>query len=71
MASAFLMIVLGMRELSASLFLYTTSTRLLSIVIFEAYENGRWTAVASISLIYTLVLVVLTLISRRFMRAEV
>ena len=68
-ASAFLMIVLGMRELTASLFLYTTNTRLLSIVIFEAYENGRWTAVASISLIYTLALVALTLLSRRFMRA--
>ena len=68
-ASAFLMLVLGMRELTASLFLYTTNTRLLSIVIFEAYENGRWTAVASISLIYTLALVALTLLSRRFMRA--
>ena len=69
-ASAFLMIVLGMRELTASLFLYTTNTRLLSIVIFEAYENGRWTAVASISLIYTVALVALTLASRRFMRAD-
>jgi iron(III) transport system permease protein len=69
-ASFFLMVVLGMRELTASLFLYTTDTRLLSIVIYESYENGAWSAVASISLIYTLVLVVLTLIGRRWMRAQ-
>jgi iron(III) transport system permease protein len=69
-ASFFLMIVLGMRELTASLFLYTTDTRLLSIVIYESYENGEWSSVASISLIYTAVLVVLTVIGRRWMRAQ-
>lgn len=66
--SFFLMIVLGMRELTASIFLYTTDTRLLSIVIYDAYESGMWSSVASISLVYTLVLVILTVISRRWMR---
>lgn len=69
-STMFLMIVLGMRELTASLFLYTSDTRVLSIVIYEAYENGFWTAVASLSLIYTSVLVLLTIIGRRFMRAD-
>ena len=69
-ASFFLMVVLGMRELTASLFLYTTDTRLLSIVIYESYENGMWSSVASISLIYTAVLVVLTVMSRGWMRAQ-
>jgi iron(III) transport system permease protein len=69
-ASFFLMIVLGMRELTASLFLYTTDTRLLSIVIYESYENGAWSSVASISLIYTCVLILLTVIGRRWMRAQ-
>ncbi len=71
LSSGFLMIVLGMRELTASLFLYTTKTRVLSIVIFEAYDNGDWTAVASISLVYTAVLAILTLIARRWMRSEI
>ncbi|MDB5572392.1 MAG: hypothetical protein JWN93_3575 [Hyphomicrobiales bacterium] len=69
-ASAFLMIVLGVRELTASLFLYTTDTRVLSIVIYEAYVNGYWAQVASISLIYTVLLVALTLIGRRWLRAQ-
>jgi iron(III) transport system permease protein len=69
-ASFFLMIVLGMRELTASLFLYTTDTRLLSIVIYESYENGAWSSVASISLIYTAVLVLLTLLGRKWMRVR-
>jgi iron(III) transport system permease protein len=69
-ASSFLMIVLGIRELTASLFLYTTNTRVLSIVLFEQYENGIWSSVASISLIYTALLVALTLVGRRWMRAE-
>jgi iron(III) transport system permease protein len=67
LSAAFLTIILSLRELTASLFLYTTNTRLLSIVIFEAYENGSWGAVASISLIYTSLLIVLTLLGRRWM----
>jgi iron(III) transport system permease protein len=69
-STMFLMVVLSMRELTASLFLYTSNTRVLSIVIFEAYENGFWTSVASISLIYTTILVILTLVGRRWMRAD-
>ena len=69
-ASFFLMVVLGMRELTASLFLYNTDTRLLSIVIYENYENGDWGSVASISLIYTAALVLLTLVGQRWMRAR-
>lgn len=69
-SSGFIMIVLGIRELTASLFLYTAKTRVLSIVVYEKYIDGAWSAVASISLIYTSVLVVLTLIGRRWMRAE-
>ena len=31
---------LSMRELTAALFLFTSDTRLLSIAIFDAYDNG-------------------------------
>jgi iron(III) transport system permease protein len=60
-----------MRELTLSLFLYTTKTRVLSIVIFEAYDNGAWATVASISLLYTVLLGSIMLIGRRWMRAGV
>lgn len=70
-ATIFLLLVLSVREVTASLFLYTTNTRVLSIVLFERYENGVWSSVASISLIYTLVLIVLTILARRYMRANI
>ena len=63
--------VLGMRELTASLFLYTTDTRVLSIVIYEQYENGGWSAVASLSLVYTFILIALSIAGRRWMRADI
>jgi iron(III) transport system permease protein len=67
-SSAFLTLVLATRELTSSLLLYTTNTRVLSVVIYEAYEQGLWSFVASISLVYTVFLLVLTLIGRRWMR---
>ncbi len=69
-ASAFLMVVLGLRELTASLLLYTTKTRVLSIVIYEQYVNGNWAQVSALSLIYTSLLVILTLAGRRWLRAQ-
>jgi iron(III) transport system permease protein len=69
-SAAFLMVVLAIRELTASLFLYTTKTRLLSIVLYESYENGAWGTVASVSLIYTGLLMALALLGRRWMRAD-
>ncbi|OGA02299.1 MAG: hypothetical protein A3H35_04335 [Betaproteobacteria bacterium RIFCSPLOWO2_02_FULL_62_17] len=70
-AAVIVIFVLGMRELTASLFLYTTDTRVLSIVIYEQYENGGWSAVASLSLVYTFILIALTIAGRRWMRANI
>lgn len=68
-SAIFLLFVLGIRELTASLFLYTANTRVLSIIIFERIEDSAWSSVASISLLYTALLIVLTVIGRRWMRA--
>jgi iron(III) transport system permease protein len=55
-----LLFILSMRELSTSLFLFTTDTRVLSIVIYEQWESGRWPRVAAMSLAYTGLLFVVT-----------
>jgi iron(III) transport system permease protein len=60
--------VLSIREVAASLFLYTTRTRVLSIVLLESYDSGMWSSVASISLLYTALLITITLAGRRWMR---
>jgi iron(III) transport system permease protein len=69
-SAVFIMLVLSLRELTASLFLYTTSTRTLSIVIYEKYETGGWSQVASISLLFTLALMTVTLLGRRWLRTD-
>jgi iron(III) transport system permease protein len=65
------MLVLSIRELTASLFLYTTGTRTLAIVIYEKYITGSWSAVASISLLFTAGLTVLTLAGRRWLQTRI
>ena len=69
-SAVFIMVVLSLRELTASLFLYTTSTRTLSIVIYEKYETGSWSQVAAISLVFTIALMTVTLLGRRWLRTD-
>jgi iron(III) transport system permease protein len=69
-SSVFLLLVLSIRELTASLFLYTTGTRTLAIVIYEKYVTGSWSSVAAISLIFTLALAILTTAGRRWLQAR-
>ena len=65
-SAAILTAILSIRELTVSLFLYTTNTKVLSIVIFEAYDNGNWATVATMSFIYTTVLLILIITARRW-----
>ncbi|MCC3301768.1 ABC transporter permease [Arthrobacter sp. zg-Y895] len=61
-----LLLMLSMRELTVPLFLFTTDTRLLSIVIFDDFDNGVLQRSAAISILYSLVLLVISLLARRF-----
>lgn len=61
-----LLFILSFRELSAALFLFTSDTRLVSIVIYDQWEGGRWPRVAAMSLTYSAVLLVVTLVGRRW-----
>ncbi|MEV6341504.1 iron ABC transporter permease [Nocardia vinacea] len=60
-----LLLMLSMRELTAALFLFTSDTRLLSIAIFDAYDNGSFQAAAELSLLYCVVIATLAVLSRR------
>lgn len=63
-----LLFILSMRELTVSVFLYTAHTRVLSVVLFEQWSSGRHPRVASISLVYCVTLLVVLLVSRRWLR---
>lgn len=62
-----LLAILTMRELSAAIFLFTSRTRLISIVAYDYWENGSLANSAGISLIYSAILLALTVISRRWL----
>lgn len=64
-ATFLLLLMLSMRELTVPLFLFTTDTRLLSIVIFDDFENGILQRSAATSLLYCGVIFVLAYLARR------
>ncbi|WP_375001208.1 ABC transporter permease [Aeromicrobium sp. CTD01-1L150] len=61
-----LLLMLSMRELTVPLFLFTSDTRLISIVIFDSYENGILQGAAAISLLYCVVIFVLAAVAQRY-----
>jgi iron(III) transport system permease protein len=61
-----LLFILSMRELSTSIFLFTSNTRVLAIIVYEQWEAGSWPRVASISLLYTVLLFVITILGRKW-----
>jgi iron(III) transport system permease protein len=61
-----LLLMLSMRELTVPLFLFTTDTRLLSIVIFDDFENGILQSSAATSVLYCALIFLLAYLARRF-----
>jgi iron(III) transport system permease protein len=54
-----LLLMLGLREMSAILFLYTSDTRVLSILVFHSFENGSISYSAAISLVFVLIIAII------------
>lgn len=52
-------LVVSFRELSSSILLYSPGNEVLSILIFEQYENGQFTVLAALGVIMVMTLVVL------------
>jgi len=50
--SAWLLVFLpALRELSSSILLFTANSRVVSVVIYELYEEGRWEAVSTLGVL--------------------
>ena len=65
-----LLLILSMRELSAAIFLFTSDTRVLSIVIFDFWDSGLYGRAAAASLIYSGVLGAIAIVARRYLGAN-
>ena len=58
-ASMTLLFVLGIRELGSSLFLYTSDTTVMAVLLLDYYEGGNTGKTAAFSLVQTVILAVL------------
>jgi iron(III) transport system permease protein len=56
--------IVSIRELSTSILLYSPDTRVVSIVIWELWENGQYVELSALGVIFILSLFVLVLLAR-------
>jgi iron(III) transport system permease protein len=63
MAGWIYILVVSFRELSSSILLYSPGNEVLSILIFEQYENGEFTVLAALGVVMVLTLVVLVAVA--------
>lgn len=65
-ASAILFFIFSFRELTVALYLVTDQTTVMSMAIYNAWQNGNWAQVASMSLVFGVILCIITLATRRW-----
>jgi iron(III) transport system permease protein len=68
LVSAWLLVFLpSLRELSASILLFTTRSRVVSVVIYTLYEEGLWEAVSALGILLLGLTLVLVVVAQRFL----
>jgi iron(III) transport system permease protein len=68
LVSAWLLVFLpSLRELSSSILLFTSRSRVVSVVIYTLYEEGLWEAVSSLGVLLLLITLVIVAIGQRFL----
>jgi iron(III) transport system permease protein len=68
LVSAWLLVFLpSLRELSASILLFTTRSRVVSVVIYTLYEEGLWEAVSALGILLLGLTLVLVAVAQRFL----
>lgn len=65
-----LFLMMSMRELSAVIFLFTSDTRILSIMVFENFENGQIQTAAAVSVYYCIVIAVIAVLGKAIGSAQ-
>ena len=57
-------VIVSIRELSTSILLYSPGTEVISIVIWELWENGQYVELSALGVMFILALFVLVLIAQ-------
>jgi iron(III) transport system permease protein len=58
-------VIVSVRELSSSILLYSPGNEVLSVLIWEQWENGQFTELAALGVVMVTMLVVLVAVARR------
>jgi iron(III) transport system permease protein len=64
MAGWIYIVIVSIRELSASILLYSPGTEVVSIVIWELWENGQYVELSALGVLFILALFVLVLLAQ-------
>jgi iron(III) transport system permease protein len=56
--------IVSVRELSSSILLYSPGNEVISIVIWELWENGQYVELSALSVMFILLLLVLVMIAQ-------
>ena len=56
--------IVSIRELSTSILLYSPDTQVMSIVIWELWENGQYVELSALGVLFIIALFVLVLIAQ-------
>jgi iron(III) transport system permease protein len=65
-----LVMLLVVRELSTSIFLYTSKSIVLTVLLYDLWESGRWGVVAVVALFLSLVLLALVIITKVVLKSD-
>ncbi len=56
--------IVSIRELSSSILLYSPGTEVISIVVWELWENGQYVELSALGVLFILALFVLVMIAQ-------
>jgi iron(III) transport system permease protein len=65
-----LVMLLCVRELSTSIFLYTSKSIVMTVLVYDLWESGRWGPVAVTALCLSIVLLGLVILSRTVLKSD-
>ena len=64
MAGWIYIMIVSIRELSSSILLYSPGTEVVSIVIWELWENGQYVELSALGVLFILALFVLVMVAQ-------
>jgi len=65
-----LIMLLCVRELSTSIFLYTSKSIVMTVLVYDLWDSGAWGQVAVTALCLSVTLLGLVILSRMFLKSE-